>query len=106
MSVADRALNEDTLVLSYCAERNLSFACTGEIIDITKELSKDCKALIQTQSFRTTASYKITFGLGRYIEQKQISNLQETYFSLNIDEATSDTLQKILTAFVSFFFFF
>ena len=104
MSVADRALNQDILVLSYCAEKNLSFACTGEIIDITKELSKDWKALIQTQSSRTTALYKIKFGLGSYIEEKQISDLQVTYFSLNTDEATINTLQKILTAFVSFSF--
>ena len=98
LSVADRALNQEALVLLYCAEKNLSFARAGEIIDITKELSKDCKALNRTQLSRTTVSYKIKFGLGRFIEEKLISNLQETCFSLNIDEATSDTLQKILTS--------
>ena len=41
ISVADRALNQEALVLSYCAEKNLSFARPGEVIDIAKELSKD-----------------------------------------------------------------
>ena len=102
-SVADRALNQEALVLSYCAEKNFSFSRAGEMIDIAKELSKDRKALNRTQLSRTTASYKIKFGLCRYIEEKLISNLQEAYFSLNTDEATSDTLQKILTALVSSF---
>ena len=91
--VADRALNQEALVLSYCAEKNLPFAHAGEIIDIAKELSKDCKALNRTQLSRTTVSYKIKFGLGRCIEEKLISNLQETYFCLNIDEATSDVIR-------------
>ena len=103
ISVADNALNQETLVLSYCTEKNLLFARAGAIIDIAKKLSKDCKALRWTQLSRTIPSYKIKFGLGRCIEEKVISNLQETYFSLNIDEATNDTLQKILTALVSFF---
>ena len=93
MSVADRVLNQEALVLSYCAEKNLSFARAGEIIDTAKELSKDCKASNWTQLTRTTASYKIKFGLGRCIEEKLISNLQETYFCLNIDEATSDVIR-------------
>ena len=104
ISEADRALNQEALVLSYCAEKNLSFARAGEIIDIAKELSKDWKALNRTQLSRTTASSKIKFLLGRCIEEKLISNLQETYFSLNTDEATSDTLKKIRTALMSFFF--
>ena len=99
----DRALNQEALVLSHFAEKNLSFARTGEIIDIAKELSKDCKALNWTQLSRATASYKIKFGLSRCTEEKLISHLQKIYFSLNIDEATSDRLQKILTALVSFF---
>ena len=101
--VTDRALNQEALVLSYCAEKNLSFARAGEIIDIAKELSKDTKALNRTQLSRTTASYKMKYGLGKCIEDKTVSNLKETYFSLNIDEATSDTLQKVLTTLVSYF---
>ena len=103
ISVADRALNQEALVLSYCAEKNLSFARAGEIIDIAKELSKDCKALNRTQLSRTTALYKIKFGLGRYIEGKLISNLQETRFSLNIDKTTSDTYKKSLQLLCHFF---
>ena len=89
--------------MSNCAEKNLSFVHAGEITDIAKELSKDCKALNRTQLSRTTALYKIKSGSGRCIEEKLISNLQETHFSLNIDEASSDVIQKILTAIVSFF---
>ena len=71
-----------------------------------KGIIKGLQSLNSDPIIQNYASYKIKFGLGKYIEEKQISDLQETYFSLNIDEATSDMLQKILTAFVSFFFFF
>ena len=100
---ADRSLNQEAVVLSYCAEKNLSFARAGEITDIEKELSKDCKALNRTKLSRTTASYKIKIGLARCTEEKLASNLKETYSSLNIDKAASDMLQKILTALVTFF---
>ena len=80
VSVADKAPNQEALVLSYCAEKNLSFTRTGKIIDIAKELSKDCKALNRIQLSSNTASYKIKFGLARFIEDKLISNFQETFF--------------------------
>ena len=101
--LTDRILNQEALVISYCAERNLPFSCAGEILDISKELCRDRNALQRTQLHRTTASYKLQYGVSTTIESHLNSILKDTFFSLNIDEATSATLRKVLTVFVSYF---
>ena len=38
---------------------------------------------------RTTASYKTVYGLGLTLSERLTEKLKTTYFSLNVDEATS-----------------
>ena len=51
---------------------------------------------------RTSASYKMKYGVGKTAEDKLLEILRNNKFSLNIDEATSDNLQKVLCILVSF----
>ena len=50
---------------------------------------------------RTNASYKIRFGLAKSFEEDMCEELRTTIFSLNIDEATSRNLEKVLAVLVS-----
>ena len=59
----ERALNQEALIFSYVVERNRSFSCACEIVGITKELSKDHKALQCIELFRTTVAYKLPNGV-------------------------------------------
>lgn len=59
VSIHGRALNQEALILFYVTERNLPFSSAGKVVDITKELSKDHKALHHISLSKTTAAYKL-----------------------------------------------
>lgn len=52
---------------------------------------------------RTTASYKLREGLAPYLQVSVLEELRSSPFSLNIDEATSKTNQRVLAVLVSHF---
>lgn len=52
---------------------------------------------------RTTASYKLKFGLAKTLEDELLNELRLTPFSLNIDEAMSKTNAKVLAVLSSHF---
>ena len=73
------------------------------LIKVGKELAKDPRALAKLDMDRTTASYKMRFGLARTFHDRNLSNLQNSFFSLNIDESTSANLHRVLAVLVSYF---
>ena len=74
-----------------------------DVIKLAKLLATDPKALSELAMDRTSASYKAHLGLAKTMNDSLISTLQQTKFSLNIDEATSENHHKVLTILVSFF---
>ena len=52
---------------------------------------------------RTTASYKLTDGLGPVIRNKIIESLRTSCFSFNLDECFSNNHKKIFSSVVSYF---
>ena len=64
-------------------------------------MAKDIKVLNCLSMDRTTASYKMNYGLAKYFQGKLDSELQNTFFSLNID--VSSNLEKVVAVFVSYF---
>jgi hypothetical protein len=74
-----------------------------EIIKLTKELSKDKKAVDGLSMDRTSASYKLTYGLKKTIHETTINEIRHSPFSLNIDESTSNNNKHILTVLVNYF---
>ena len=90
VSINDRVINSQALVLSTVAEHSLPFTMVPVMINLAQELSKDSRALSRLSVDRTSASYKMRFGLAKTLEQKTINNIQKTFFSLNIDESTSN----------------
>ena len=52
---------------------------------------------------RTTASYKLREGLAPFLQESLLDEIRTNPFSLNIDEATSKTNQKVLAVLVSHF---
>lgn len=99
----DRTSNQEAMVLAFVAEKSLSFSMVGDIIKLSKALAQDKKALNALSMDRTSASIKTNYGVGKTFEDRLFKILQNTAFSLNMDEATSDSLQKVVTVLVSFF---
>ena len=84
--ILDRLSNTKAMVIAFIAEHSLSFSTSNDLIDLDRELAKDPAVL---QKLRTTASYKLIFGLNPTLNAELVSNLKTHSFSLNMDESTS-----------------
>jgi len=91
------------MVLAFLAQHSLPFSLAPELISLAKALNLDAKALGQLTMDRTSASYKLRFGLGHTVHHQLISALQREYFSLNIDESTSTNHQRVLCVLASYY---
>ena len=82
--VLERVANMEVMVVRFIAENSLSFSLSGKLIGLAKELAKDEPALMKLNMHRTTASYKLTHGLGRTFPDQLTSNLKTTPFSQHL----------------------
>lgn len=88
VSLSDPVSTAEATILAFTAERSLSYSDVPDIIALSKTLAKDRQALDRLSMDRTTASYKMTHGLGKTFQDELIDDLQNSYFSLNRDECT------------------
>ena len=102
VSMVDRIANQEAILLGFLAEHSLPFSMAPALTQFTRTLGADRKALSQLKMDRTTASYKMTYGLAKTFDEELSSKLKDTFFSLNIDEAFSDNLHKVLTLLVQY----
>lgn len=84
------------MFLGFAAENNLSFDVIPGLVNLCKSASTDKRALSRTQLSRVSASYKMTHGLGRYVDSTTHDDLKHLPFSLNLDECTSTNNKKVL----------
>lgn len=103
MSIADRVSIAEAKVLAFAAEKSMTFSDIPAIIALSKSLAKDKVALDTIHMDRTTASYKMTHGLGKTLKEELIEELQNTFFSLNIDECTSKTNIRVVAVLASYY---
>ena len=86
--VKDGIVSQEAMLLEFLAENTLPFTMAPKLIELTKAMSADKTAFSKLSMSRTTASYTMRFGLAKTMEDQLSEELQNTYFSLNIDEAT------------------
>ncbi|KAJ8300689.1 hypothetical protein KUTeg_022208 [Tegillarca granosa] len=91
------------MVLATIAEYQLPFTMAPVLVNLAKALSKDQKALNALSMARTTASYKMQYGLAETLHSETIEKMKVKKFSLNMDESTSGNLHRVLTVLVSYF---
>ena len=103
VSLNDRVINSQALVLATLAENSLPFTMAPVVINLAKDLSRDPQALSKLSMDRTSASYKMRYGLAKTYNDKTLDNIKNSFFSLNIDESTSNNLMRVLTILVSYF---
>ena len=73
------------------------------MVNTAKALAKDKSALDMLSMDRTTASFKMTYGLGASFLEKTVMVMKTCPFSLNIDESTSNGLKKVLAILVCYY---
>ncbi|GBN13793.1 hypothetical protein AVEN_133559-1 [Araneus ventricosus] len=101
--LSDRITNAQSLILGVLAENNLPFTMSPVLIELSKVLASDKKALNHLNMSRTAASYKMRLGLAKTFMDETAENLRSSKFSLNIDEATSNNFKRVLSVLVSYF---
>ena len=103
VDLSTRKSRSEALVLSFLAEHSLFLSLAPEIIELSKTLAWDSSALDSLEMSRTTASYKLKFGLAKTIKEEQIRELKNSFFSLNIDESTNKASESILAILVQYY---
>ncbi|XP_052234163.1 uncharacterized protein LOC127846705 isoform X2 [Dreissena polymorpha] len=103
VQMCDRVSNAEAMLLGFIAENSLPFTMAPKIVDLAKGLAKDTKALNHLPMERTSASYKMKFGMGKTYFDRTVSNMKRFKFSLNMDQSTSTNLHRVLTVLVSYF---
>ncbi|GBN08436.1 hypothetical protein AVEN_128657-1 [Araneus ventricosus] len=73
------------------------------LVNVSKALAEDKKALNHLSLSRNCASYKMKFGVAKTFLQDTLKNLQTIKFSLNLDEATSNNNMRVLSVLASYF---
>ena len=99
--LCDRITQMEGMVLGFVVENNLPFATAEKIVELANEMMRDPHAAKKLKLARTTASYKLRYGLAKGFEDELKEKLRKTFFSFNLDEATSTTHHKVLTILVS-----
>lgn len=90
------------MLLTFLAEKSLPFSIAPDLLELVKEMSKDRKALNRISMHRNAASYKTRFGIAKTMKEALFEDLQTEFFSLNLDESTNSSNQKIVSVLVNY----
>ena len=83
-------------VLCFLAENSLSFTLAPKLISLSQTLAKDPPTLGKLAMDRTSASIKMRLGVAETFLGKTLENLKTSFFSVNMDEATSNNRSRVL----------
>ena len=72
--------NSEVMLLSFLAEKSLSFSLTSDISESAKILAKNEKALDKLPMHSTVASYKLRFEVAKMFQGQLYEDLKK-YFS-------------------------
>ena len=90
-------------MLSFAVENKISISKVLPLVKLAQFLSKDPKALSGLKQDRTSANYKLNEGLAHYNHKSLVTKLKGKLLSLNLDECTASSKEKIFSILVSFF---
>ncbi len=90
------------MVIGVITEHSMSLTMAPVLVDLSKALALDKKALDGIRLTRTTASYKLTHGFARCLTEQLCEDLRKYPFSLNMDESTNNGNKKVLGMYQDF----
>ena len=92
--MCDRIANNQAMVLAVMAENSLPMTMAPVLIDLAKQLARDPKALGSLSMDRTSASYKMTHGVHKTMQDRTVQAMRNVPFCLN---------KRVLGVLVSYF---
>ena len=85
------------------AENCLPFSSSESILDLCKALCRDIEAVEKTKMKRSAATYIMTHGVAEHVKSSLSMSLQKAMFSMNIDEATNNSGNKVVNVLVQYY---
>ncbi len=101
--MTDRICDLKIRVCSFIAEHDLSFTIAQPLVDLCKKVAVDKNVLTKLSVSNQHASYMNTHGIAPEFKKRLSDKLKGCIFSLNVDEATTQNMEKILNVMVRFF---
>ena len=101
--VSDRVANMEAMLFAFIDEHSLSYSLSESLIEVAKKLSENEAALKRLHRHRTTASYKLAYGLDLTWQNELTKILHETPLLLNVDESISSNTKYVYTILAFFY---
>ena len=95
--------NTEVSILSFAVEKSIPISTVLKLVESSKFLAKDTKALEGVKMNRTSATYKLKDSLATNNHIKPVEKLRQYLFSVNMDECTSRNNKKVFSILVSFY---
>lgn len=102
-SLQDRCAEVKATIGLFISEHCLPFTLAPELLSLAQRLSKDTVALNSVTLSATSATYSTTHGVAQHIKESISEKLKTSFFSLNIDEATTAGGNKVMNVLVQFY---
>ncbi|KAJ8303063.1 hypothetical protein KUTeg_019459 [Tegillarca granosa] len=102
-SIADRVAELRCVTAAFISEHTLPFSMAEKLITCAKRISNDKIALEKVTMSRTSATYVTTHGVAAAFKSELKKNLNGRFFSLNLDEATNNNMDKIVNVIIQYF---
>ena len=87
----DRVAILEAMIISFVCEKRQPLSLTGDIVTLSRELTKDTKTFSKIKLKRTVAQNKLQLG----VALSMLNKIRSTYFSLNLDEATRSNHHRV-----------
>ena len=103
-SFKDRVSQQEAMICAFIAQHTLHLDLAPHLVKLAQALSSDHKALQTLSMERFSTTYKLKHGLHEVTRKRIVNKMKMTPFSINLDEATSNSNKKrVLNILVCFF---
>ena len=102
-SLLDRVADLKAITAGFISENCLPFSVGPKVIEFTQRLAKDKGALDKLSMSRTALTYTNTHGLAKAFRDDLSNDLAGNYFSINVDEATNNAMDKLINVIVQYY---
>ncbi|XP_045192915.2 uncharacterized protein LOC123549137 [Mercenaria mercenaria] len=88
---------------AFISEHCLPFSIAKDLLSLAKRLSEDRLALEKAALSKTSATYITTHGIAKSFKEEVKLKIKGQMVSLNLDEATSNSNDKVLNVIIQYF---
>ena len=102
-SLLDRVADLKAVTAGFISENCLPFSMGPKVIEFAQRLAEDKGALDKLSMSRTALTYTNTHGLAKAFRDDLSNDLAGNYFSINVDEATNNAMDKLISVIVQYY---